>query len=38
MSHWYDRLHAESACYGAIKWARTQPDWETAWRKCRRGA
>ncbi len=36
MRHWTDVLPRD-ACHPAIKWARTQPDAETAWQACARG-
>lgn len=36
-SHWTDALVALGACEAAVAWARTQPDYETAWRVCERG-
>mgnify|MGYP001424608233 CR=1 FL=1 len=37
MSHWSETLVARGACSDAVEWARTQPDFETAWNKCKRG-
>ena len=38
MIHWSNELpQPPISCRDAIKWARTQPDADTAWRECRRG-
>ena len=39
MSHWSDALVAMNACAGpgeAVPWARTQPSYAQAWRRCAR--
>lgn len=36
-AHWSDALQRLDACAEAVEWARTQPDYETAWRECQRG-
>ena len=35
--HWSVSLVKLDACKEAADWARTQPSYETAWKKCRRG-
>jgi hypothetical protein len=35
--HWSDALVPLGACTEAVSWARTQPDYETAWAACERG-
>lgn len=35
-AHWSDRLAALDACDKAMGWARTQPDFATAWAECQR--
>ena len=37
MTHWTDRLVELQACKEAVEWARTQPDFATAWATCQRG-
>jgi hypothetical protein len=34
--HWSDVLTRMSACDGAVEWARTQPSYAVAWRRCQR--
>ena len=34
--HWSDALTRMSACDGAVEWARTQPSYAVAWRRCAR--
>ena len=34
--HWSDALTRMSACDGAVAWARTQPSYAVAWRRCQR--
>ena len=36
MTHWSDLLPPD-ACTSAVEWARSQPDYATAWAKCPRG-
>jgi hypothetical protein len=35
--HWTDALLTLDACNTALQWARTQPDYATAWATCERG-
>jgi hypothetical protein len=37
MAHWSRKLVALGACEEAVEWARTQPDFATAWNECKRG-
>src|SRR3990167_5971448 len=35
--HWTDALVSLNACADAVAWAKTQPDYATAWATCERG-
>jgi hypothetical protein len=37
MKHWSNKLGALGACFDSIEYAKTQPDFQTAWDNCKRG-